>query len=70
MLNDRGIFWWSDTPIPDNQFAPDEAVAGLLTISDTGQISIELDQVTGPFAPLHHPFPPVSPGLCRGAMSW
>jgi len=44
-LSDRGIFWWSDQAIPPNQFAPEENVAGLLTISDTGRINIDLDGV-------------------------
>jgi hypothetical protein len=45
MLSDRGLFWWSDTPTPADQFAPEQGVSGLLTISETGRIKIELDGV-------------------------
>lgn len=45
VLSERGYFWWGNIKIPDDHFAPDDAVAGLLTISERGQIKFELDGV-------------------------
>lgn len=43
VLEDRGLFWWNNQRVPKDQFAPKEFVHGKLTISDDGQISLELD---------------------------
>ncbi|HZL29733.1 MAG TPA: HEPN domain-containing protein [Pseudolabrys sp.] len=43
ILEERGLFWWGDEPIPDRQFAPDSSVVGLLKIENDGRISLELD---------------------------
>jgi hypothetical protein len=53
ILEERGRFWWSDEPVPDGQFAPDESITGLLTIDEDGHISLELDSY---FANEHGPF--------------
>jgi hypothetical protein len=53
VLEERGLFWWSDEPVPDGHFAPNGSIAGLLTISDDGRISLELD---GYFPNEHGPF--------------
>lgn len=45
ILEDRGIFWWNDEPVPATQFAPDTAVSGKLTIEDDGSVRLELDDV-------------------------
>jgi hypothetical protein len=55
-LQERGLFWWSDEVVPDNHFAPDASVAGLLTIDNDGRITLDLDGFLpsehGPFAAL------------------
>jgi hypothetical protein len=43
VLEERGVFWWHDEPVPDRQFAPDSCVAGLLKIDGDGRITLELD---------------------------
>lgn len=43
ILEERGLFWWHDEPIPENQFAPDNCVAGTLTIAADGAASLDLD---------------------------
>jgi hypothetical protein len=43
ILDERGLFWWHDEPIPDQQFAPDSSIGGLLKIEEDGQISLDLD---------------------------
>jgi hypothetical protein len=43
MLSERGIFWWSDTTFSENQFAPEGSLPGVLTISESGRIKIELE---------------------------
>ncbi len=53
ILEERGRFWWSDEPVPNGQFAPDESITGLLTIDEDGYISLELD---GYFPNEHGPF--------------
>jgi hypothetical protein len=43
ILEERGLFWWQDEPIPDRQYAPNSSVAGLIKIEDDGRITLELD---------------------------
>jgi hypothetical protein len=43
ILEERGLFWWADDPIPERQFAPDSCVSGLLRIDDSGSSFLELD---------------------------
>jgi len=45
ILEDRGIFWRNDEPVPATQFAPDASVGGKLTIADDGSVQLELDDV-------------------------
>jgi hypothetical protein len=56
ILEERGLFWWSDHPLAENELAPDGSIAGLLTIDDNGRISLELDSYfpskQGPFGVL------------------
>lgn len=42
ILQERGLFWWNDEPLPDNHFAPPSSVGGLLTI-EADHISLKLD---------------------------
>jgi ApeA N-terminal domain 1 len=53
VLEERGFFWWSDEQLPENQFAPDGSIPGLLTIDDDGRITLELDSY---FPNEHGPF--------------
>ena len=57
ILEERGLFWWADEPVPETQFAPDSCLAGLLTISDDGQTRLELD---GYFPSKHGPMTPMA----------
>ncbi|MBN3864629.1 hypothetical protein HCU66_20570 [Pseudomonas frederiksbergensis] len=41
-IKDDGYFWWRDTPIPEGSVAPESAIAGVLTITTDGKISLEL----------------------------
>jgi hypothetical protein len=43
ILEGRGLFWWSDDSIPENQFAPNSCVSGHLKIDNDGGASLELD---------------------------
>ncbi|MFJ2362676.1 HEPN domain-containing protein [Pseudomonas sp. NPDC087697] len=43
ILEERGLFWWHDDPLPANQFAPDSCVVGTLTIEENGAAYLELD---------------------------
>ncbi|WKZ83956.1 hypothetical protein N5B55_09155 [Ralstonia pickettii] len=43
ILEERGVFWWHDTPVPPNHFAPDSCVVGTLTIEEHGAAYLELD---------------------------
>ena len=43
ILEERGVFWWHDEPIPENCFAPPTCVPGLLRIADDGNITVDLD---------------------------
>jgi hypothetical protein len=60
LLEERGLFWWHDEPIPNRHFAPDSAVAGLLKIGNDGRITLELDRFLpnekGPLAALAQKF--------------
>lgn len=42
-VSERGYFWWSDQPVPQGHFAPDDGAYGSLTISSAGQTELELD---------------------------
>jgi hypothetical protein len=53
VLEERGLFWLSDEPVPDGQFAPNTSITGLLTVDDNGFISLELDSC---FPDKHGPF--------------
>jgi ApeA-like protein/HEPN superfamily Apea-like protein len=53
VLEERGLFWLSDMAIPDEQFAPEGSIAGLLTNDDDGRIALELDSF---FPNEHGPF--------------
>lgn len=63
ILEDRGIFWWNDEPVPETQFAPDALVGGKITIEDNGQIRLELDAMMPgeqhPFSMLQHSNKPI-----------
>jgi hypothetical protein len=56
ILEERGLFWWADEAVPENQFAPDSCVAGLLIIGDDGRTRLELDgyfpSEYGPMTPM------------------
>jgi hypothetical protein len=43
ILEERGIFWWHGTPIPDENFAPENSESGTLTIQNNGSIELDLD---------------------------
>ena len=43
ILEERGLLWWSDEPIPEGKFAPEASITGLLTIDEDGRITLELD---------------------------
>ncbi len=43
ILEERGLFWWADEPVPEHQFAPVSCLAGLLIVGDDGQARLELD---------------------------
>ncbi|MFB5151636.1 HEPN domain-containing protein [Burkholderia orbicola] len=43
ILEERGYFWWNDTPLPGNHFAPPEAITGTLSIDESGRIRLKLD---------------------------
>jgi ApeA N-terminal domain 1 len=45
LLEERGLFWWHDAIIQEGHFAPEESISGLLTISDNGKITLDLDGV-------------------------
>ncbi len=63
ILEDRGIFWWNDEPVPETQFAPDASVGGKITIEDNGQIRLELDAMMpgeqNPFSVLRYSSKPI-----------
>lgn len=43
LLEERGLFWWHDDPLPKNQFAPNSCVVGTLVIEENGAAYLELD---------------------------
>jgi hypothetical protein len=43
IIEERGIFWWHNDPIPENCIAPESSVPGVLRISKNGDVSLELD---------------------------
>lgn len=43
IVEEHGIFWWSDEIVPDGHFAPDSAVSGILRIDEDGRIQLELN---------------------------
>lgn len=43
ILEERGLFWWHDDPLPVNQFAADSCVAGTLTVEENGAAYLDLD---------------------------
>lgn len=43
ILEQRGLFWWHDEPVPDRQFVPNSCVGGLCKIEDDGRAVLELD---------------------------
>jgi ApeA N-terminal domain 1 len=45
ILEDRGLFWWNNQVVPKEQFAPNDCVHGKVTISDDGQVRLDLDTV-------------------------
>jgi hypothetical protein len=57
ILEERGLFWWADQPVPEQQFAPDSSIMGLLVIRDDGQTRLELD---GYFPSKHGPMTPMA----------
>jgi hypothetical protein len=53
ILEQRGLFWWGDETIPEDQFAPDNCVAGTLTIDLDGTASLDLDgYLSGELGPM------------------
>ncbi len=45
VLEERGLFWWTDTRLQEDQIAPDGGVYGTFTIDDNGKIEVALDNV-------------------------
>jgi hypothetical protein len=45
ILQERGLFWWGDDPVPTTQFAPDTSAPGELRIEAEGRITLDLDRV-------------------------
>jgi hypothetical protein len=43
MLEERGYFWWFDEPMRDGMMTAENCVAGILKISEQGNITLELD---------------------------
>lgn len=43
ILEERGLFWWHDDPLPANQFAPDSSIVGTVIIEENGVAFLELD---------------------------
>ena len=37
ILEERGLFWWADEPVPEKQFAPDSALPGFSPSATTGR---------------------------------
>jgi ApeA N-terminal domain 1 len=45
VVQERGVFWSNEIPIPDKNFAPEASVSGVLTIDDDGRVELELDNI-------------------------
>jgi hypothetical protein len=45
LLQERGLFWWADHPVPPKHFAPDTSVFGELKIDREGRVTLDLDHV-------------------------
>lgn len=45
ILQERGLFWWADKPLPTTQFAADNSVSGELKIESEGRVTLDLDGV-------------------------
>lgn len=43
IFEERGLFWWHDDPVPENQFAPDSCIVGTISIEESGAVYLELD---------------------------
>lgn len=61
VIQEHGYFWWSSEKVPDEHFAPENAVPGYLEISDNGNVTLELhgflSEDANPFATLFAPSP-------------
>jgi ApeA N-terminal domain 1 len=72
ILEERGLFWWHETPIPDQHFAPDSAKAGVLTIESDGHCTLELDGFLysdkHPLAALISPEPQIGDKYIQGML--
>jgi hypothetical protein len=44
-LEERGLFWRAEQPIPRKAYAPSRSVAGTLKIDDEGRSILELDNL-------------------------
>jgi hypothetical protein len=45
LLQERGLFWWADHPVPSTQFASDTSVFGELKIDREGRVTLDLERV-------------------------
>ena len=45
ILQERGLFWWADDPVPATQFAPDTSAPGELRIETEGRVTLDLDGI-------------------------
>ncbi len=43
ILEEHGLFWWDDEPIPEGSWAPEGSQIGTLKIDDKGSAILELD---------------------------
>lgn len=68
ILEERGYFWWHDEPIPEDHFAPESYVTGVLKIDDEGRVELELDGMLSgddnPFGALVANGKSIPPGKC------
>lgn len=62
ILEERGLFWWSDEALAEHELAPSSNVGGLLKIRANGSITLELDR----YLPGKHG--PMSAIVDRGAI--
>jgi hypothetical protein len=53
LIEEKGLFWWSDNAIEDN-IAPDGGIYGTLTVNDRGVIKLELDHLMPSNEDNHH----------------